>query len=191
LGVAIAKGLRSALGEYFAEINFDRWSLHAGEDFKKQLAVKLAASDILIIHLYRDKLSFSYTGWELGFFEGLMKTSPEGRQVIPMFLKFPPGAASAYQGVGLNIQDDFLRLSVEDFSRQNVVHQDEPMCRLIQEFQDTVDKYTDNAGLHRNHNRPTPVEAFSDMRLDIFSYLKTTVAAVMKPQRDRDPRHSR
>ena len=101
-----------------------------------------------------------------------------------MFLKFPPEAASAYQGVGLNIQDDFLRLSVEDFSGPNVVHQDDPMCRLIQELQDTVDKYTDDAGLPRNQlNRPTPVEAFSDMRLDIFRYLKTTVAAIMKPQK--------
>jgi hypothetical protein len=184
LAVAIASGLRSALGEYFAEINLDRWSLQAGEEFKKQLATKLAQSDILIIiYTGMDKHSHGFTGWEVGFFEGVMRSSPESKRIIPMYLEFPPDTVSGYQGVGLKIPRDVLQLSVEEFESRNDVHADDPMCILIQELQDTVDKYTEEAGLARNRNKPDPLESFRSMRLDIFRYLKTTVEAVLKPQK--------
>ena len=184
LAVAIASGLRSALGEYFAEINFDRWSLQAGEEFKKQLAAKLAQSDILII-IYTgvDKHSHGFTGWEVGFFEGIMRASPESKRIIPMYLESPPDTVSGYQGVGLNIPRDLLQLSIEEFAARSDVHSDDPMCILIQELQEKVDKYTEQAGLERNHNKPNPVESFRYMRLEIFRYLKNTVEAVLKPQK--------
>lgn len=184
LAVAIASSLRTALGEYFAEINLDRWSLQAGEEFKKQLAAKLAQSDILvIIYTGTDKHSHGFTGWEVGFFEGVMRASPEGKRIIPMYLESPPDTVSGYQGVGLNIPRDLLRLSAEEFAATNNTHQEDPMCLLIQELQDTVDKYTEQAGLARNRNKPDPLESFRSMRLEIFAYLKTTVEAVLKPQK--------
>lgn len=186
LANAIANGLRSSLGESpFAEVNFDRWSLQAGEQFKKQLAAKLEQSDILIIvYTGTEKHSHSFTGWEVGFFESLIMRAPPGsKRIIPMYLESPPDPVSGYQGVGLNIPRDLLQLKVEDFAAKNDVHEDDPMCQLIQELQDTVDEYTEHAGLARNRKKPDPLEAFRCMRLEIFRYLKTTVEAVLQPQK--------
>jgi hypothetical protein len=185
LAAAIARGMRNALGD-FSEVNFDQWSLQAGEQFKKQLATKLTQTDILIV-IYTgsdQRIGLDgYTAWEVGFFEGVMRASPEGKSIIPMYLESAPDTVAAYQGVGLKIQRDLLHLSASEFETRNDVRADDPMCQLIQKLQETVDRYTEEAGLPRSHNRTEPLETFRAMRLEIFQYLKNRVETTLKPQK--------
>jgi hypothetical protein len=112
-----------------------------------------------------------------------MAASPEPKSIIPMFLESPPDTVSAYQGIGLKIPRDLLLLTAEQFKARNDVDAEDPMCLLIQKLQDRVDSYTEAAGLKKPRLRPTPLECFAAMRLDIFEYLKTTIDEVIKPQK--------
>jgi hypothetical protein len=183
LAESIANGLRDALGD-FAEINFDRWSLIAGEDFKKQLAAKLAQSDILVIvYTGNKKQSHGFTGWEVGFFEGVMRVSSEPKRIIPVYLDSPPDTVSAYEGIGLNIPRELLQLTTEQFAARKDITAEEPMCRLIEELQDRVDGYRQAAGFEKTRNRVAPEQVFHRIRVNIFRYLKTTVDIVQQPQK--------
>jgi hypothetical protein len=183
LAESIANGLRDALGD-FAEINFDRWSLIAGEEFKKQLAAKLAQSDILVIvYTGNKKQSHGFTGWEVGFFEGVMRASPEPKRIIPVYLDAPPDTVSAYEGIGLNIPRELLQMTVDAFAARKDITAEEPMCRLIEELQDRVDSYRQAAGFEKTKNRVQPEQVFHRIRVNIFRYLKTTVDVVQQPQK--------
>lgn len=185
LAVAIARGLREALGETFAEINYDKWVLQAGEQFKSQLETRLARSDILIIvYTGLNKQSHGFTGWEVGFFEGVMRAEPgTKKRIIPMYLESLPDTATEYQGIGLNIPRDYLRISVEEFEAKNDVHSDDAMCLLIQELQDRVDECGEEVGIPKSHNKPAPVACFRSMRMEIFRYLRTRIESEKKPQK--------
>jgi hypothetical protein len=100
-----------------------------------------------------------------------------------MYLGSPPETVAGFQGVGLNIAPELLQLTAEQFAARNDVRKDDPMCLLIQQLQDKVDRYREEAGYERNHNNPEPVACFRAMRMEIFGYLKTTVEAVLKPQK--------
>lgn len=184
LANAIASGLSNALGE-FAEINYDKWFMQAGEEFREQLAKKLAESDFLIIvYTGTNKHSHGFTGWEVGFFEGVMRASPDERKrIIPMYLDAPPESVTGYEGIGLNIPRDLLQLSVEEFAARKDIRGDEPMCKLIGDLQDQVEEIKQKLGYPKNRIKPEPEEVFQKIRLEIFRFLKTTVDAVQKPQK--------
>jgi hypothetical protein len=77
IALAIAKGLREALGDGFAEVSMDKWFLQAGDVFKKELEAKLEkTNELVIVYTGVDKQSHSYTGWEVGYFERGMKSHP-------------------------------------------------------------------------------------------------------------------
>jgi nucleoside 2-deoxyribosyltransferase len=182
---AVANGLSDALPEGFADVCFDKWFLQAGQEFKKQIESKLEKTDILII-IYTgvDKPSHSFTGWEVGYFERVRKNDPE-RRIIPMCLDELPAAAAEFEGCSLKMSRELLQLSVGEFSSRNVIAEDDPMCVLIGELQDQVKKIREEAGYPATspHDKRDPVSCVKNMRTAIFSYLRTTVEAVIKPQK--------
>jgi len=184
LACTVAGCLKGALGE-FPQINLDKWFMQVGKDFRDQLQDKLQQSDILIIVF--TGLNKSYTGWEIGFWEGLRGLHPEKdahqkRRLLPLYLGTPPEVISSYQGVDLGIAHALLQLDYDEFVAKDVITSDHPICKFIQELQDTADDYRQAAGWERMQNRPDPIEAARKIRQEVFRSLKSTVAEERKVQ---------
>jgi hypothetical protein len=182
---SIARGLSDALPEGFAEVCLDKWFLQAGEKFKKEIESKLERTDILIIvYTGLSKPSHSYTGWEVGFFEGVKRSDPS-RRIVPLFLDDVPSTAAEFQGCSLNISPHLLQLNVAEFSAQNDVDEEDPLCQFIADLQEEAAKIKEDAGYSRTarRDRRDAITTVKDMRLAVFTYLRTTVETVLKPQK--------
>jgi TIR domain len=182
---AIANAFRLALGDVFAEINLDKWFLQAGDEFKKQIETKLEKTDIfVVVYTGVEKQSHSFTGWELGYFDRIMKSSPD-RKMIPLFLESLPGTIAGIQGITLNIPRERLQVDLRDFESNLIVNEDDPMCALIAQMQDQVDGIRAGAGYSKpvRDSSQDPVTRVKEMKLQIFRYLKSTVETTLKPQK--------
>lgn len=184
---AIRKCLTLALGDVFAEINIDKWFLQPGIDFKKQIRLKLEITDVLIVvYAGTEKPSHGYTGWEVGFFDRVMQTSP-GRVKVAFFLEKPPAIATEDQGISmaLDIGRDKLLASAEEFEAGISVRPEDPMCKLLTEWQRCIDDISKSLGFGVIPRRPEqdPVNCVKAMKIGIFQYLKTTVDITLKPQK--------
>src|SRR5215469_251343 len=136
IAVAIGSCLKCALGEYFAEVNLDKWFLQPGAAFKQQIESKLEKTDVfIIVYTGIEKQSYGFTSWEVGFFDHVMQTSP-GRLKIAMYLDNPPAITADEEGIPLDIGRDKLAASYEKFEQQLKVDLDDPVCCLIQKLQD-------------------------------------------------------
>lgn len=125
---AIGKCLKVALPDVFAEINLDKWFLQPGSEFKKQIESKLEKTDVLIIvYTGVGKPSHGYTGWEVGYFDRILRTAPN-RMKIAMYLDSPPAISADEQGVSLQIGREHLQMTVEEFESQLSVKPDDPLC---------------------------------------------------------------
>ena len=185
IAVAIDKCLSRALGEFFNEIYRDKGFLQPGDKFKAEIEAKLEKSDVLIIvYTGATKASHGYTGWEVGYFDRLMKTDANKRKV-PMYLANLPATAAEEEGVSLNITPDKLQLTLSDFESGLTVDPEDPLCRLIEKWQDEVSERIKEARFPKHNLRPeqNPAACVQDMRLEIFRYLKTTVDNTLKPQK--------
>lgn len=182
---SIARGLSEALPEGFAEVCLDKWFLQAGEKFKKEIESKLERTDILVIvYTGLSKPSHSYTGWEVGFFEGVKRGDPS-RRIVPLFLDEVPATAAEFQGCSLKISSQLLQLSVAEFTSQNEVDDEDPLCSFIAGLQEEAAAIKQDAGYSRTprHDRRDAMTTVKEMRLAVFTYLKTTVETVLKPQK--------
>lgn len=185
IAVAIATAFRSALGDVFAEINFDKWFLQAGDEFKKQIELKLEKTDIfVIVFTGTEKQSHSFSGWEVGYFDHVMKTS-QNRKIIPLFLETVPKAASEVQGIGLNIAREKLQLDLADFESTLTVDEEDPMCVLLSQLQERVDNIRDSGGYPKATRSAvqSPPNVVRELKIQIFRYLKSTVETTLKPQK--------
>jgi hypothetical protein len=143
---AIDKCLTLALGDVFAEINIDKRFLQPGTDFKKQIQAKLEITDVfLLVFTGAEKESHSYTGWEVGYFDRIMETSP-GRMKVSFYVHKPPAISAEDQGISMDISRDKLQLTLEKFESEISVLADDPMCVLLGKWQDTVDEVSKSVG---------------------------------------------
>jgi len=185
IALAIANAIRTALGDGFAEIYIDKLSLQAGDEFKKQIELKLEKTDIfVIVFTGTEKKSHSFSGWEVGYFDRVMKTSPD-RKIIPLFLENLPVTASEIQGISLNLDREQLKHDLADFESTLTVGEDDPMCALLAQLQERVDKIRESGGYPkatRNADQ-SPVTCVKGMKIQIFRYLKCTVETTLKPQK--------
>ena len=182
---AIASGLNDALPEGFSEVCFDKWFLQAGQEFKRELEAKLEKTDFLVIvYTAAEKPSHSFTGWEVGYFERVRKNDPS-REIVPIYLDSLPATANEFQGCSLKISPELLQLSIEEFSARNQVSDGDAMCALVDRLQQMAGKIKEEAGYATvtPHEKHDPVACVQGIRLAIFSYLKTTVEAILKPQK--------
>ncbi len=182
---AVASALAGALPDGFAEICFDKWSLHAGEEFKSQIKAKLEKSDILlIISTGAQKDAYAFPSWEVGFFEGVMRREPH-RRMVPIYLEHPPADAAGFQGFDLKIPMELLPQSVDEFSAKNDIPVDDSLCAFVRGLQEEVERIKTAAGFSCSTplERRDPVTCVKAMRLAIFCHMKTKVEAVLKPQK--------
>src|ERR1051326_8653685 len=72
---AVARCFRTALPPYFAEINVDKEFLEPGSAFQTQIENQLQKTNVFVlIYTGTYKPSHGYTGWEVGFFDHIMRT---------------------------------------------------------------------------------------------------------------------
>jgi len=185
IAVAIDKCLTRALGDFFAEIYRDKGFLQPGDKFKPEIEAKLEKSDVLVIvYTGATKASHGYTGWEVGYFDRLMKTDPNKKKV-PMYLAGLPATASEEQGVSLNITPEKLQLTPPDFESSLTVEPEDPFCKKIEKWQDEVAERIKEARFPKHDLKPeqNPADCVKDLQLEIFRYLKTTIDITLKPQK--------
>ena len=185
IALAIGGCLKIALGDYFAEVNLDRWFLQPGTPFKKQIESKLHNTDVLIIvYTGAEKQSHSFTGWEVGYFDRVMETDPE-RLKIAIYLDNPPAVSADEQGIPLGIGSEKLAMTVDAFESQLVVRPDEAICVLLEKWQEQVGKIIEGLRLPKPGRRPEQEAAVcvKNLKMAIFRYLKGTVETTVKPQR--------
>lgn len=185
IAAAIGSCLKTALGDFFAEVNLDKWFLQPGIAFKKQIESKLQRTDVFImVYTGAEKPSHSYTGWEVGYFDHVMETAP-GRLKIALYLDSPPAISMDEQGIPLNLGRDKLAMSCEQFESHLAVDADEPFCSLLGKWQIDVEHIVEESGFPKPQRRPEqePVTCVRNLKLAIFRYLKGTVETVVKPQK--------
>jgi hypothetical protein len=184
---AIRRCLMLALGEQFAEINIDKRFLQPGIDFNKQIRSTLEITDVfIIVYTGTEKLSHGYTGWEVGYFDRVMQTSPD-RVKVAFYLDTPPAIAAGDQGIslGLDISCDKLRLGAQEFESGISVQPDDQLCSQLEKWQQAVDEVTKSYDLPVPKRKPEQdaVNCVKALKVDIFRYLKTTVDVTLKPQK--------
>lgn len=185
IAAAIGNCFKTALGDFFAEVNLDKWFLQPGLAFKKQIESKLQKTDVfIIVYTGAGKQSHGYTGWEVGYFDHVMETAP-GRLKLALYLDTPPAITTEDQGVPLSLGRDKLDLSCEDFESKLVVRPDEPICLLIEKWQAEVAQIIADMKLPKPQKKPEqePAVCVRNLKLAIFRYLKGTVETIVKPQK--------
>jgi hypothetical protein len=93
-------------------VNFDKDFLEPGSAFKTQIETKLQEANVFIIVCTgAEKRSHGYTGWEVGYFDRVMRTDPDRRKKISLYLYGPPAITTAEQGIPPGLSEDQLQQS--------------------------------------------------------------------------------
>jgi hypothetical protein len=182
---AIGSCLKIALGDFFAEVNLDKWFLQPGLAFKKQIESKLQKTDVfIIVYTGAEKQSHGYTGWEVGYFDHVMETTP-GRLKIALYLDSPPAISAEEQGIPLGLGRDRLEMTCEQFESDLTVRSDEPICLLLEKWQREVGKIVEDSGFPKPLKKPEqdPATCVRNLKLAIFRYLRGTVETIVQPQK--------
>lgn len=182
---AIARALGDALPEGFAEVNFDKWFMEAGVEFKRQLESKLERTDVLIIvYTGVDRRTHSFSEWEVGYFEKARKDDPN-RRIVPLYVDNLPPTAAEFEGVSLKISNELLQLSASEFDARDDIAEDDPLCKLIEDLQAKAGKLREAAGYPPGtaRDKSKPLSSARAMRVAVFNYLKTQVETVIAPQK--------
>lgn len=185
IAAAIGSCFKVALGDFFAEVNLDKWFLQPGLAFKKQIEAKLQKTNVfIIVYTGAEKQSHGYTGWEVGYFDHVMETAP-GRLKIALYLDNPPAISADEQGIPLSLGRDKLAMTCQQFESQLTVKPDEPICLLLEKWQSEVGRIIEDLGLPKPPQKPEqePATCVRNLKLAIFRYLKGTVETVVKPQK--------
>ncbi len=183
---AVATSFRTALNDVGADVQLDTEFLEPGSPWQSQLEQKLLQTNVLII-LYSGvrKPSHGYTGWEIGYFDRIMRDDSAPRKKIALYLDVPPDVTAPEQGIWLGVSKEQLRMSPEQFESSLCVSPEEPLCREISNWQTEVDKIIAATGLTVPHRKSEqdPVKCVRNLRLAIFQHLRETVESKVEPQR--------
>jgi hypothetical protein len=182
---AICRCFKLALPDTFAEVEIDEGFLQPGVSVKKQIEAKLRKTDVfIIVYTGAEKPSHGYTGWEVGYFDHVMETAPP-RLKIALYVDSPPAIAEDEQGIPLGLGRDELEKTHEKFESELVVRPEDPICSLLGKWQAEVLRNIEDAGFQKPQKRPEqdPASCVRNLKLDIFRYLKGTVATKVEPQK--------
>jgi hypothetical protein len=185
IATAAAVCFKTALPDFFAEVNFDKEFLEPGSAFKAQIEAKLQQTDVfIIVYTGAEKPSHGFTGWEVGYFDHIMRTDPGRRKKISLYLFEPPAITASEQGISLGLSTGQLRLRFQEFESFLSVLPEEPLCMEIAAWQEVVAKNIEQTGFSRPRIRPEqePTKCVRNLKLAIFQYLKGTIESVVKPQ---------
>lgn len=183
---AIATCFKAALPDFFAEVNIDKKFLEPGSAFQTQIEAKLQETDIFIlVYTGVEKRSHSFTGWEVGYFDRILRTDPRRRKKIAIYLYSPPATTASDEGISLNLSKEQLHMTAQEFEAALEVSDEDPLCKEIESWQMEVDRNIVATGFDRPHRKAEqePATCVRSLKLAIFQYLKSTTETVVKPQR--------
>jgi hypothetical protein len=186
IATAVASCFKKALPDFFAEVNLDKDFLEPGSAFQAQIEAKLQSTDVLVIvYTGAEKRSHSYTGWEIGYFDRIMRMEAGNRKKISLYLFGPPDTTASDQGVPLGLSKNQLELTMQEFETALSVQPAEPLCREIETWQQLVSGNMVSMGFPRPQyqTEQEPDKCVRNLKLSIFQYLKTTIETVVKPQK--------
>jgi hypothetical protein len=187
IAAAAFEAIRVALGP-FADVFIDN-ALHFGVSFQDEIQKRLDETDLLVvIYSATLKLSYSFTGMELGYFIGTTRNQPAGRarRIVPIYLETPPDLLAGNEGINIGISRATLEMSLEEYSESLKIDSENRMVKFLSEFQEIVDKLREENGFPKLVKRPEEQDLCGlvrDMQLSIFSHLKTRPESTLKPQK--------
>jgi len=179
---ALADTLRQ-IDDTFVIVNIDKISLESGLNFRTQLEDKLQRSEVLfVVHTDAAKQAFGYTGWEVGYFEGVHKA--DDSPIISLHLTAPPATTSDRQGISLDITTDDLRLDTEAFKARlaTEITSTHPLVRFMNEKRLALAVERQNARLGASRDIDTE-QCVRAMVLSVFQNRKNKPDCTIKPQK--------
>jgi hypothetical protein len=186
IATAAATCFKTALPDIFAEVHYDKEFLEPGSAFQTQIETKLQQTNVfIIVYTGVAKRSHGYSGWEVGYFDRVMRVDPADREKISLYLDVPPLITASEQGIALGLSKAHLQMSTDTFESALCVSPEEPLCKKIEEWQQQVDKNIANNGFSatRRRSEQEPAKCVRNLKLAIFQHLKGTVETVVQPQR--------
>ena len=146
---AVYQGLQ-ALGETIYDrikIFLDSKSIDGGDEIRTDIRDGLRKSDFLVV-LYTGlfKRSHGYTGWEVGFFDGLIeeevaRSGRTTRKIIYLYCGEPPTIGDGILGIGINVDVTDLGGSRADYVLKSVQSTDYPdaLARVLLSIADRAE----------------------------------------------------
>jgi hypothetical protein len=170
IAAALARALRQ-IDDTFVVVNLDKVSLVSGINFRQQL-----------VYTHTPKHSFSYTGWEVGYFEGVHRS--ENSSIISLYLSNPPDTTSDRQGISLSITPEDLRLPTSAFESHlaSTITKTHPMVAFMDAKRFELAQVRQKEGLPPSKDIDT-TQCVRDMLLSIFQYRKCAPDTTLKPQK--------
>ena len=189
---AVRAALTKALPTPLAYVEMDKYTIEMGVDFATNIQEKLDRAHVLIlVHTARPKLSFGWTGQELGYFRAQKKLTPtlddiERRIVFVSLADAPPGT-EMLNGVRVTISSEDLDRSQDEYALGLKIGNDDAFVRFLNEMQGVVEdiwrkeKYQGTPPTRERN----PVECTKDMYVEIFRSQKAgeDVARSTRPQK--------
>jgi hypothetical protein len=182
IAAALARALRQ-IDDTFVVVNMDKVSLASGINFRQQLEQQLQRSEVLfVVYTHTPKHSFSYTGWEVGYFEGVHRS--ENSSIISLYLSNPPDTTSDRQGIWLSITPEDLRLPTATFESRlaSTITKTHPMVVFMDAKRFELAQLRQKEGLPPSKDVDT-AQCVRDMLLSIFEYRKCAPDTTLKPQK--------
>ena len=131
----------------FAPLNIHRdVEIKEGQNWAKQIDTALQEADILlVIFTDRMKMSHSYTGYEIGYFNRSIQQNPKGpagfeRIYIPFCVGADiPDTMHDIQGVSIGADDVYKVLKTKvDSGVEQILDEDHPVVKLLTRISDLV-----------------------------------------------------
>jgi hypothetical protein len=188
IAIAVSNALQEALGDTLAEVFLDKTSIEPGLEWRAQIEDRLETTDILVVVFTGvEKPSHSYSGWEVGFFQGVQTSERRigggsRKKAVALYLNVPPATTNAIQGISFGITRETLEMTEEEFARQLRIDERHPLVKFVDELEDVVADIRREGGYPRGNAFDT-VGCVRRLLMAVFSHLKTTVDKVLKPQK--------
>jgi hypothetical protein len=184
---SIHKCLQAALDPTISVINFDKKTFQEGENIHNLVKSTLDDSDILVpIQSKKSGPNFGYTGFEVGYFEGIMNLPPRwefvGRKIVPISIGGPGGATADRLNVSLGITPECLQGEAADYERGLEVDANHAMVKFLTLLQSYVTEIKQHVGLASEPPRDL-IACARTMCREIFGHLKQTEQSNVRPQK--------
>jgi hypothetical protein len=184
---SIYKCLQAALDPTISVINFDKKTFEEGESIHDLVKSTLDDSDILVpIQSKKSGPNFGYTGFEVGYFEGIMNLEPRwdfvGRKIVPISVGSPIAATADRLNVALGITPEALQGDATEYARTLQVNVNHAMVKFLAVLESYVAQIKQHVGLASEPPRDL-IACVRTMCLEIFGHLKQTEQSNVRPQK--------
>jgi hypothetical protein len=173
------------------KIFLDSKSIDGGDEIRTDIKDGLKKSDFLVV-LYTGlfKRSHGYTGWEAGFFDGLIeeemaRSGRTNRKIIYLYYGEPPSIGAGVLGISINVDVTDLGGSRADYVLKSVQSTDYPdaLARVLLSIADRAEsglppQLPDRDELERKRNRrqnAVAEEIIPSLKGKLFDSMSTRV----------------